>query len=46
MDWKHSAGRAARQEIGESAFHDAANDGRATPVARIMEMDPNAFASA
>ena len=34
----------ARQALGESAFHDAANDGRATPVSRIMEMDPSAFA--
>ena len=34
----------AREAIGESAFRDAANDGRATPVAHIMEMDPGAFA--
>jgi hypothetical protein len=36
----------ARQELGEAAFRDAANEGRATPVARIMDMDPGAFASA
>ena len=36
----------ARLAIGEAAFRDAANEGRATPVARIMEMDPGAFASA
>jgi hypothetical protein len=36
----------ARQELGEAAFRDAATEGRATPVARIMDMDPGAFASA
>ncbi len=36
----------ARQALGEAAFQDATRDGRATSVARIMEMDPGAFASA
>ena len=36
----------ARLAIGEAAFRDAANEGRATPFARIMDMDPRAFASA
>lgn len=35
----------ARQALGEAAFRDAANEGGATPVSRIMEMDPDAFAS-
>jgi hypothetical protein len=35
----------ARQALGESAFREAANQGRATPVARIMGMDPGAFAA-
>jgi non-specific serine/threonine protein kinase len=34
----------ARQALGDAAFREAANEGRATPVARIMEMDPGAFA--
>ena len=33
----------ARQAIGEAAFRDAADSGRATSVARIMAMDPGAF---
>ena len=36
----------ARLAIGEAAFSTAENEGRATPVARIMDMDPGAFASA
>jgi hypothetical protein len=36
----------ARLAIGEAAFRNAVNEGRATPVARIMDMDPGAFASA
>ena len=36
----------ARLAIGEAAFRNAANEGRATPFARIMDMDPDAFASA
>jgi len=36
----------ARAAIGEESFRQAASEGRATPVARIMEMDPGAFASA
>ena len=36
----------ARLAIGEAALRDAANEGRATPFARIMDMDPDAFASA
>jgi hypothetical protein len=36
----------ARQELGDAAFQEAANEGRATPVARIMDIDPGAFASA
>ena len=34
----------ARVAIGEAAFRDAANEGRSTSVARIMDMDPGAFA--
>lgn len=32
-----------RQVLGEAALRDAANEGRATPVARIMAIDPGAF---
>jgi pimeloyl-ACP methyl ester carboxylesterase len=35
----------AREALGEAAFRAAADEGRATPAARIMEMDPGAFAS-
>ena len=34
-----------RQALGESAFRDLANEGRATPIARLMEIDPDSFAS-
>ena len=36
----------SRLAIGEAAFRNAANEGRATPFARIMDLDPGAFASA
>jgi hypothetical protein len=36
----------ARLAIEEDAFRNAANEGRASPFARIMDMDPRAFASA
>jgi tetratricopeptide (TPR) repeat protein len=36
----------AREALGDAAFREAANNGRATPAARLMEMDPGAFASA
>jgi hypothetical protein len=35
-----------RETLGETAFRDLANDGRATPIARLMEIDPDSFASA
>jgi hypothetical protein len=35
----------ARRALGEAAFSEAENAGRATPLARILEMDPGAFAS-
>ena len=34
-----------RETLGETAFRDLANDGRATPIARLMEIDPDSFAS-
>jgi non-specific serine/threonine protein kinase len=36
----------AREALGEAAFFDAAAEGRAAPIAQIMEIDPGAFASA